>query len=158
MSASEPSAVATIATETPTPLVSPPAAAGDYIPRSFKQIHPEVFGAILQDITCGMGTWSAIQSRGISGRQFYGSIDADPRKAEQYAEARTRGYDRMAEDALRIADDQSLDPNSRRIMVDVRKWLLSKLCAGRYGDRLELAGSRDAPLTVVISQQDDKLL
>ena len=66
--------------------------------------------------------------------------DTPPGISARYAHARSLGLDAMAEDAVRIADDAAEDPNSRRVRVDTRKWLLSKLRPDRYGDRLELAG------------------
>jgi hypothetical protein len=66
--------------------------------------------------------------------------------AEQYTRARNVGYDLMAEGTLEIADDQREDPNSRRVRIDARKWLLSKMLPKRYGDRLELAGDQDNPI------------
>lgn len=50
----------------------------------------------------------------------------------------------MSEDMLDICDDKDLDPNHKRIMVDTRKWLASKLKPKRYGDKLALGGDEDA--------------
>ncbi len=52
---------------------------------------------------------------------------------------------------MEIADDLSEDSNSRRVRIDTRKWLLSKMAPKRYGDRLELAGDKDNPLEVNIA-------
>lgn len=38
-----------------------------------------------------------------------------------------------------------------RLMVDVRKWYLSKVLPKKYGDRLELAGDPDAPIKVSVA-------
>lgn len=76
----------------------------------------------------------------------------------QYARARERMIDAVAEDILEIADDGSNDYMERfdkdgeslgyflngehvqrsRLRVDSRKWLLSKLRPGQYGDKLDL--------------------
>ena len=74
----------------------------------------------------------------------------------QYARAREIGYDCMAEELLQIADTPSLGvktvtkPNGdiettlgdmtdhRRIQIDARKWMLSKMLPKRYGDKLDL--------------------
>ncbi len=68
--------------------------------------------------------------------------------SDRYARARALGHDAIAEEAIRIADDQSIDPNSRRVMVDTRKWFLSKLNPGKYGDKLELSGSVDLKVSI----------
>jgi hypothetical protein len=88
--------------------------------------------------------------------------------SNQYATARDRGLDSMAEETLEIADDGSNDwmekrnsdgstyeaVNSEhiqrsRLRVDTRKWYLSKLAPKRYGDhsRVEHTGAdgKDLP-------------
>lgn len=50
----------------------------------------------------------------------------------------------MSEDILFISDDKDLDPNHKRIMVDSRKWLASKLKPKRYGDKLAVGGDESA--------------
>jgi hypothetical protein len=56
----------------------------------------------------------------------------------KYARAREIQIERMALDALRIADDPNEDPQSRRVRVDTRKWILSKWAPKKYGDKLEV--------------------
>lgn len=66
-----------------------------------------------------------------------------------YATAKQESADALVEDMQAIADDESLDPNSRRIRVDTRKWIASKLKPKRYGDKVQLSGDEDgAPLLV----------
>lgn len=55
---------------------------------------------------------------------------------------------------LDIADTIAEDANSRRVRVDARKWYLSKLAPKRYGDRLELAGDKEAPLHISFRRLD----
>jgi hypothetical protein len=50
------------------------------------------------------------------------------------ARARSDGFDWMAREALRIADDQDDEPNSRRVRCDIRMKLLSKWAPQKYGD------------------------
>lgn len=56
---------------------------------------------------------------------------------EMYARAKDSQADAMTEDMLAIADDPNLDPNDKRIRVDTRKWLASKLKPKKYADRLD---------------------
>ncbi len=88
-----------------------------------------------------------------------------PEFSEQYAKAREMLLEHWAEDILDIADDGRNDwmerngnkddegnprtntyvlngehVNRSRLRVDSRKWLLSKLAAKKYGDKIELGG------------------
>ena len=74
----------------------------------------------------------------------------------QYMRARELGYDRLAEDLLEIADTPvrgvitTTKPDGtqetkeadmiehRRLQVDSRKWMLSKMLPKKYGDKLDL--------------------
>lgn len=70
--------------------------------------------------------------------------------SEQYARARRSQAELMANEILKIADDTSKDefgelgiPNNvsvqrHRLMVDTRKWYLSKVLPKVYGDKLAL--------------------
>lgn len=44
----------------------------------------------------------------------------------------------MGDDILRIADDPSIPPDRARLMVDTRKWMLSKMLPKVYGDRVTM--------------------
>jgi hypothetical protein len=54
---------------------------------------------------------------------------------DKYARAREEQAERYAEQIIEIADDSSDDANSRRVRVDARKWVASKLLPKKYGDR-----------------------
>lgn len=76
--------------------------------------------------------------------------------AARYARARSMGYERLAEEAIRIADEPCLFngvPDNalvqkQKLQVDARKWFLSKLLPKQFGDKItqELVGSSNQPL------------
>src|ERR1700733_12166805 len=57
---------------------------------------------------------------------------------EQYARARDKGYDLMADDIADIADHDNTEQARQRI--DVRKWLMSKALPKKYGDKQTIDG------------------
>jgi hypothetical protein len=68
----------------------------------------------------------------------------------QYARARERQADHYADEVVEIADDKDNDPNSRRVMIDARKWVAGKLRPKVYGEKTTIAGDADSPLTVKV--------
>ncbi len=85
--------------------------------------------------------------------------------AAEYAYARNKGLDHMADQVIAIADDGTLDTiedadgnlltdhehiNRSRLRVDTRKWYLSKLAPKRYGEKLsmELTGADGGPIEI----------
>lgn len=70
---------------------------------------------------------------------------------EIYAHARELQAMRWAEEVLTISDNATLDPQDRRIRVDSRKWLLSKVLPRVYGDKLTVGGDPKAPIHHVVA-------
>jgi hypothetical protein len=57
-----------------------------------------------------------------------------------YAHMRATLVEDWGDDMLEIADDNSIDPLSRRVMVETRRWSASKLASSRFGDKLTIGG------------------
>ncbi len=74
----------------------------------------------------------------------------------RYAQAREFQAEAWSDRIIDIAEDGSLDPQDRRVRIDAKKWLMSKLHHKRYGDKLVVAGDPDAPI-VHIHQISDLL-
>lgn len=55
-----------------------------------------------------------------------------------YIRAREEQGEGMVDEMLTISDDKELDANQKRIMIDTRKWIASKLKPQKYGDKLDL--------------------
>jgi hypothetical protein len=89
--------------------------------------------------------------------------------ATQYARARNIGLDCLADRMLELAETPVLGEKTvrkadggieittgdtvdrSRLAVDAIKWQLSKMRPDKYGDRLQVAGDKDAPLEVNVS-------
>jgi hypothetical protein len=95
---------------------------------------------------------------------FGGGRETTETLPDQYAAARRLGYEKRADELLEIADDSSADwvdtrngnrvfdsvhVNRARLMIDTRKWLLSKMLPKVYGDHVTVAGDPDQPIHVV---------
>ncbi len=65
----------------------------------------------------------------------------DPEYASHYAHARIIGWSVRADDLEDTAADMSIPADHKRIMVDTRKWMLSKMLPKLYGDRLNIEHS-----------------
>lgn len=61
----------------------------------------------------------------------------DPARLQRYARAREAAADLLAEEIIAIADDETTDPNSRRVRIEARKWYAGKLRPKVYGERLQ---------------------
>ena len=73
------------------------------------------------------------------------SGDKEGELCAQYARAREEQADFYADDIIAIADDTGRTPEDRRVKIDARKWVASKLKPKRYGDKLALGGADDLP-------------
>lgn len=61
-----------------------------------------------------------------------------------YAQAKALQADLLGEDILEIADDPKLEAHDKRIRVDARKFLMSKLNSRKYGDKLDVTSGGEA--------------
>lgn len=91
--------------------------------------------------------------------------DEDFRK--RYACAREAQAEFYANEIVDIADQASKDieidadgkpyidgfaVQRARVMIDARKWYASKVAPKKYGDKLELSGNSESPLTIQIHE------
>ena len=107
---------------------------------------PPEFNAEIADRICtslseGKSLRRVCKGRGMpSRRSVYNWLEKYPEFVKDYNKARQEQADWHADEIIEIADKPDLDPNDKRIRVDARKWVASKLHHKRYGDRLEHAG------------------
>lgn len=78
----------------------------------------------------------------------------------QYARARASMLDLMAEGLVEIGEqavmaETAVQVAGLRLLADNQKWLLSKVAHKKYGDKLELSGDKESPLTVQIVRYAD---
>lgn len=95
-----------------------------------------------------------------------------PEFVDQYTRAKEEQAETMADEIVSIADEQDYEKIEvdgvalavkfdatavarNRLRMDARKWVASKLKPKKYGDKLELAGDKDSPLTVVVRKFSD---
>jgi hypothetical protein len=95
-----------------------------------------------------------------------------PEFVEQYTRAKEEQAETLADEIVAIADEQDYEKIEidgvplavkfdstavarNRLRMDARKWVASKLKPKKYGDKLELAGDKDSPLTVVVRKFSD---
>lgn len=55
-----------------------------------------------------------------------------------YMRARGHSADKDFDEIISIADDHTIDPNSRRVMIEARKFVVGKKKPQSYGDKLDL--------------------
>lgn len=67
----------------------------------------------------------------------------------RYTRAKRGQMDVLVDSILDIANDQTAEPNDRRVRIDAIKWLASKFYPERFGDKLQVSGDPENPLRVV---------
>jgi hypothetical protein len=98
-------------------------------------------------------------------RTVYEWAEATPESSAQFARARKLGFDAIAEEAMQILESEPERDERGRIDPGYVQWaknrfwgrtqLLAKWDPKRYGERLELAGDKNAPLTVQVLRLTD---
>ncbi len=110
----------------------------------------------------GMTARKAAAMHGVPISSVWDWCHANSEWLGQYEEARGALYRHWEEDIVEISDEQHVGQivkdkilgreietrdmtDHRRLRVESRKWLLSKLKARQYGDKLALGGADDLP-------------
>ncbi len=84
-------------------------------------------------------------------------IDADPERSARAREARAytaKLWDEKADEEIRNAADE-FELKKAKELAHHYRWRASKIAPREYGDKLELSGNKEAPLTVNITRLTD---
>lgn len=121
----------------------------------------EVAEVVFSGMRGGLSAFKAVQAAGVPWGTWQEWVAESEDLSVRYARARDCLVERMSAELLEITDapleltgDGKIDSaavQSRRLQVDTRKWLLSKLAPRRYGERLELAGDKESPLRAEVA-------
>ena len=116
---------------------------------------PEIAATICERLAGGETLAAICREDAMPGRStVYQWLAANEAFADSYARAKVDRLEVMADEIVDIADSGG-DPQANRLRVDVRKWLLSKLAARTYGDKIDLAHS--GGFSVSLNGSDAKL-
>lgn len=112
-----------------------------------------IFNSVIKNIEKGSALRSILKKDNMpSSQTFYKWLEEDKKKSKRYAHACEMRADNIFEDILSIADNNTKDiitdqdGNNRvdkdvvqrsRVMIDARKWYLSKLNPKKYGDKVD---------------------
>lgn len=117
----------------------------------------EIFDKICERIEKGESLYKILSDENMpSSQTFYIWIDTDELKSKKYARATELRSERIFEEILEISDTPvegivlETDDNGRtkekrgdmlghrRLQVDSRKWMLSKMMPKKYGEKLDI--------------------
>lgn len=109
----------------------------------------ETADRICEGIASGKSLVSVCSDEGMpKPRTVYQWLREHDEFQQMYTRAKDDMADLMSEQTLEVADDPSLEPNDKRVRVDTRKWLASKLKPKKYGDKVqqEVSGPGGGPV------------
>jgi hypothetical protein len=114
---------------------------------------PELFAEICERLSKGEPLAQICRDEHMPSDRTVGNWrDSDPALASAIARAREAGFDAIALEALRIADDKEGEHQRDRLRVDTRLKLLAKWDPKRYGDKLQVGGDPDGtPMQMICS-------
>jgi len=120
---------------------------------------PTIYSATLRDqicsaVACGSNLNRISQQAGMPTREtLYCWLRDKPDFADKYGRAREERADWRSDridDIVGKMIDGEIDANVARVAIDAEKWQAGKEKPKRYGDKLELSGDRENPLSLVI--------
>jgi len=126
----------------------------------------DIFDYVILNIEKGRALRNILKDNLMpSSQTFYNWLNEDEKKSKRYARATEIRAEHIFEDILKIADNNTTDIitdengertnndviQRSRLMVDARKWYLSKLNPKKYGDKntTTLEGG-DKPIQTIV--------
>ena len=113
---------------------------------------------VLTQMREGKSLRQASQMAGVARQTFLDWVDKDPELSGQYAQARADMIDCLADEIIEIADEELIPTGDgkidsamvqkQKLRMEGRKWSLSKMAPKKYGDKLELSGDEQAPVSI----------
>ena len=112
-----------------------------------------VMAAVCERVSKGALVKDACKELGVDVTTVWRWTEDDDELRKAYARAREDQANSLAEEAMRIADEEcktSDEVARNRLRVDTRKWFVSKIAPRTYGDRTqhEVTGAAGGPLTI----------
>lgn len=136
----------------------------------------EIMSLICKRIAEGESLRAVLRSSGMPSRGvFFEWITSSEQRANQYARATEIRAEQIFEEMLEIADTEKETTvitekdagasiskrdhvNHRKLQIDTRKWVLSRMMPKKYGDKIDITSSGDkinSNITVLDETQAD---
>jgi hypothetical protein len=128
------------------------------------ELTTELENQICDKIAEGLSLRAACLTLDCSPSSFIRHANENKALAEHYAQSINMRTELMAEDILDITDDvipmtehgyDGAAVQNKRVRIDTRKWLLSKMMPKKYGDKLDVTsdGEKIAAMLPVFPQK-----
>lgn len=111
---------------------------------------PEFTSGVIQGIESGLTLRQVAEKHEISAAAIIRQVQANEDFAKQYARVIELRTDADFEGLIDLVDESPQETqygvdsawvNWQRMRVDTRKWILSKRCPKKYGDKTQLTGA-----------------
>lgn len=131
---------------------------------------PELIDSILTKVTEGKGLKEIAKLESLDHTTILKWLIEDEDFSTRYARAKAVLMDLMAEEIIQISDHSEDDREAfvginhihrDKLKVDTRKWLMSKLAAKKYGDKLDVTSGGEkvegVKVEIVRRQEDSSI-
>ena len=106
--------------------------------RGMREETLEKIHRVIDRVTLGAALKDACADETLALTTFRDALSSVREVATLYARAKEIRAVVLTEEGMQIVDDEGLDPNSRRIRWEARRWFASKLDPKTYGDRIDM--------------------
>lgn len=109
----------------------------------------DVADRILEQVSDGKSLRSICEAQDMPSRvTVFAWLREKPDFAEEYDRARKESATALVDDLVAITDRTDLDPNDKRVRMDARRWIASKVLPKLYGDKIAVTDNEGGPLVI----------
>lgn len=80
----------------------------------------------------------ARNAAGISGRDFYAALRADPQLQQRYYDTQTQRADMMVDEAYQISGDNEKPPGVARVQAEIKLKIAAAFDRKRFGEKVDM--------------------
>lgn len=81
---------------------------------------------------------NALELHSVNIQNFFRTLANNPVIDEEYVRAQQAIGELLVDELISIADDEKVDPNRARNMLEMRKFVASKFKPQKFGDRIDI--------------------
>lgn len=126
--------------------------------RGLRASTEQLIDSVIEDVLSGVAIRDACAKIGYSPKWLLEKISSEREWSQRYARAMELRADLWADEIIHIADDENIDTNRARNMIQARQWNAAKAAPKKFGERIDLNVTQTLDISGTMLEAKRRLL
>lgn len=123
-----------------------------------KPITLDKVNQVIKLVAEGVTTTEALKIVHMDRTTLHEVIEGNPSLQASYSRAHVISNETRVEDLVAIAENPTIDPQRAKNIIEVRKWIASKINPRKYGDKIEVNVNQSVDISLALKQSIERVL